>query len=176
MARLVAFLKGINVGGHTVKMDVLKRLFTAMDFTQVSTFIASGNVVFSTTARNHTTLARTIEGSLEKGLGFVVPTFIRTADEVSALAGRDLFPGLPESGSQYVGFLEEAPGPARVKAVMALGSEVNRFVVRDRDVHWWTTRGLSDSGLSYVAIEKAVAAPATFRGMNTISRLAATLE
>jgi uncharacterized protein (DUF1697 family) len=173
VVRLVAFLKGINVGGHTVKMDVLKRLFVAMDFTEVSTFIASGNVVFSTSARNHLQLARTIEKSLEQGLGFAAPTFIRTADEVTALAGRDLFPGLPDSGSQYVGFLEAAPGPARVKAIMALGSEVNRFVVRERDVHWWTTGGLSDSGLSYVAIEKTVAAPATFRGMRTVIRLAA---
>jgi uncharacterized protein (DUF1697 family) len=45
MLRFVAFLRAVNVGGHVVKMDVLKRHFEKMGFSDVETFIASGNVV-----------------------------------------------------------------------------------------------------------------------------------
>jgi uncharacterized protein (DUF1697 family) len=44
--RYVAFLRGINVGGHRVKMEHLRDLFTALRFSQVATFIASGNVIY----------------------------------------------------------------------------------------------------------------------------------
>ena len=46
MPRYIALLRAINVGGHTVKMDHLRRLFEALDLAAVETFIASGNVVF----------------------------------------------------------------------------------------------------------------------------------
>jgi uncharacterized protein (DUF1697 family) len=46
MPKYVAFLRAINVGGHTVKMDHLRRLFEALGFTNVETFIASSDVVF----------------------------------------------------------------------------------------------------------------------------------
>ena len=46
IARHIAFLRAINVGGHTVTMDRLRRLFGEMGFRGVETFIASGNVVF----------------------------------------------------------------------------------------------------------------------------------
>jgi uncharacterized protein (DUF1697 family) len=46
MSRYFAFLRTINVGGHTVKMDVLRQIFESFGFTGVETFIASGNVIF----------------------------------------------------------------------------------------------------------------------------------
>lgn len=52
MQRYIAFLRAINVGGHTVKMDRLREIFEALGFSNVETFIASGNVVFETTARD----------------------------------------------------------------------------------------------------------------------------
>ena len=45
--RFIAFLRALNVGGHVVKMDALKRHFERLGFADVETFIASGNVVFS---------------------------------------------------------------------------------------------------------------------------------
>jgi uncharacterized protein (DUF1697 family) len=48
MTQYVAFLRGINVGGHRVKMDRLREIFEETGLSDVSTFIARGNVVFST--------------------------------------------------------------------------------------------------------------------------------
>ena len=51
MTRYVAFLRAINVGGHVVKMEALRKLFESMGFQRVETYIASGNVIFDSEAR-----------------------------------------------------------------------------------------------------------------------------
>ena len=46
MTRYIAFLRAINVSGRRVKMDHVRKLFEALGFSNVETFIASGNVIF----------------------------------------------------------------------------------------------------------------------------------
>jgi uncharacterized protein (DUF1697 family) len=62
--RLIAFLRAINVGGHTVRMAMLRALFEELGLDDVETFIASGNVVFSASAKNVPALERRIEQHL----------------------------------------------------------------------------------------------------------------
>ena len=61
MPRYVAFLRAINVGGHTVKMDQLRRLFERLGFSKVETFIASGNVIFESASRSAKALEKNTE-------------------------------------------------------------------------------------------------------------------
>lgn len=73
MPQYVAFLRGINLGKRRVKMDHLRDLFEKMGFTAVSTYIASGNVLFSSTSRSSSKLEVLIEKELESALGHAVP-------------------------------------------------------------------------------------------------------
>ena len=66
MTKYIAFLKAINVGGHNVKMDHLKRLFVKMDFKNVETFIASGNVIFETKLKTADSIKEKIETEIGK--------------------------------------------------------------------------------------------------------------
>src|SRR5439155_18991726 len=93
MPRFVAFLRAINVGGgRTVKMDLLRQFFESLDFSEVETFIASGNVVFKTRTKDSKTLEREIEKRLLKGPGYDVAVFIRTGAELRRLSvGRSPF-------------------------------------------------------------------------------------
>ncbi|HEX7528041.1 MAG TPA: DUF1697 domain-containing protein, partial [Thermoanaerobaculia bacterium] len=84
MPRLVAFLRALNVGGRVVKMGALKRDFETMGFTDVETFIASGNVVFS--SKGARGLEAKIANALEQELGYAVATFVRTVAEVADAA------------------------------------------------------------------------------------------
>ena len=88
MARFVALLGGINVGGHRVTMDRLRTEVTALGFTDVATFIASGNVLFTGPARGNHEVR--IQDHLAEQLGWPVPTFVRTAAEV--ITASDLRP------------------------------------------------------------------------------------
>ena len=62
--KYIAFLRAINVGGHTVKMEALRGLFEAMGFRNVETFIASGNIIFEAGSQSTGTLEKKIEQTL----------------------------------------------------------------------------------------------------------------
>ena len=69
MPKYVAFLRAINVGGHTVKMEHLRILFEELGFENVETFIASGNVIFDSKTKSTKTLETKIEKHLRQALG-----------------------------------------------------------------------------------------------------------
>ena len=73
--KYVAFLRAINVGGHTVKMDHLRNLFESMGFANVETFIASGNVIFDSKTKSTAALEMEIENQLQAALGYEVRRF-----------------------------------------------------------------------------------------------------
>lgn len=177
MPRYVAFLRAINVGGRVVKMDTLRREFEALGFTDVETFIASGNVLFSSRAKDISTLERKIEARLRSALGYDVETFVRTCDEVGSVAQYAPFPAdaMRSAAGVYVGFLaERVPANAR-KQLMTLETPNDAFHVNGREVYWLCRQKLSESKMSYALIERALKTRSTFRGMNTIVRLTSRL-
>lgn len=78
----VALLRGINVGGHAnVEMTRLKQVFIALGFTNVSTYINSGNVIFSD-PRAAAELVRMIEAGIVKEFGFAVPVVVCSSEVI----------------------------------------------------------------------------------------------
>jgi len=138
MARYIAFLRAINVGGHTVKMDVLRQFFEALGFSNVETFIASGNVVFETAAKNTHTLEKKIEQQLRAALGYEVATFIRTEAELAAIAQCQPFPpSQREAASAFnIAFLAEPLDDASHKKLLTLKTDIDDFRVQGREVYW----------------------------------------
>ncbi len=84
--KTIAFLRAINVGGHTVKMDHLCGLFEQMGFSGVETFIASGNVIFDAPVEAGRGLEEQIEAHLRQALG--MPTTLRNVTTVRKLAAK----------------------------------------------------------------------------------------
>jgi uncharacterized protein (DUF1697 family) len=87
----IALLRGINVGGHTVKMEYLRKLFVELGFTQVRMYIQSGNVFFETEQTDRETLTQMIEQHLHLALGYQVPVFLRTITELKQILALDPF-------------------------------------------------------------------------------------
>ncbi len=174
MTRYVAFLRAINVGGRTVTMDRLRAVFTGLALEFVETFIASGNVVFESRAGTKALTPR-IERALRDALGYDVHTFLRTDVEVAAIAARQVFPApaVAMAGAHVVGFTA-APLPAvGVRALMALQSDTDTFAVHGAEVYWLCRTKQSESAFSNMVFEKVTGVRATFRGLNTVQRLAA---
>jgi uncharacterized protein (DUF1697 family) len=172
MAQYIAFLRAINVGGHTVKMEALRELFTGMGFAGVETFIASGNVIFESEGEP-AGLEQRIETGLQAALGYEVVTFVRTPVEVAAIAQTQPFPQAEfDSGVAFnVGFLKEPLSREAQLALTALTTDIDDFRAPGREVYWLCRTKQSDSTFSNVVFEKKVKARTTFRGMNTIQRL-----
>jgi uncharacterized protein (DUF1697 family) len=108
----VAFLRGINVGGHKpIKMDALKKMFESLRNRNVATVLASGNVVFETTATSAPKIAAEIENKLKQSFGYEIGVMVRTIDQIRALSKADPFKRtkITPNTRLYVTFLSEKP-------------------------------------------------------------------
>jgi uncharacterized protein (DUF1697 family) len=168
----VAFLRAVNVGGRIIKMTELKTIFQSLGFDDVSTFIASGNVIFTAKGAIAPLEAR-IERGLEASLDYAVPTMLRTTADVARAADYDAFSGAAREGaSLYVGFMKrEAPAPA-LKAARALQTDIDQLRVHGREVYWLARKSIAEATITGAAIEKALQTAVTFRNINTVRRLA----
>jgi uncharacterized protein (DUF1697 family) len=175
MARYVAFLRAINVGGHVVRMEALRTLFESMGALNVATFIASGNVIFDTRRTNADVLEQSIADGLQKALGYPVATFLRTIPEIAAVAAHRPFPEseFAAGATMYVGFLKDRPGKDRLRAVTALRTDMDEFAVREREVYWLRRKAPWVSGYSGPPLEKTLASAITMRNVSTVRKLAA---
>jgi uncharacterized protein (DUF1697 family) len=172
----IAFLRAINVGGHTVKMDQLRSLFAELEFANVETFIASGNVIFEAGAKQPQALERQIEAHLRQALGYAVATFIRTPAELAAVAAYQPFPpaALDAAGSSlYVGFLPAPPADEAQRKVIALSTEIDEFHIHQREFYWLARQGMGRSTISGALIEKTLGMQGTIRNITTVRKLAA---
>lgn len=174
MPKLIAFLRAINVGGHTVKMDQLRRLFAAAGLSQVETFIASGNVVFESGEPDLQSLQRRLEQHLAAELGFPVAAFIRTSDELLAIAAFPSFSSadLEQAAAFNVAFLHNPPSQTAAQRLMALRTDIDDFHVGGREVYWLCRKRQSESAFSNAVLEKTLGQQATLRGMNTVRKIA----
>jgi uncharacterized protein (DUF1697 family) len=176
MTKYIALLRAINVGGHTVKMDHLKKLFEKMDFENVETFIASGNVFFESTLINQSSTKQIIEQGLEKELGYKVATFIRTTKELKAIAEYKPFKVselLEPASSLYIAFLDITPSKDLQKKVLELSDETNEFLFNNKELYWLCRKNFSDSGISGKTLEKALGAEITVRNSTSIRKMIA---
>ncbi|MFF7631890.1 DUF1697 domain-containing protein [Kitasatospora sp. NPDC008050] len=88
----IAFLRAVNVGGRTVRMERLRALFGDLGLTGVRTYIQSGNVFFTADAAvDRAALTGRIEAHLSESLGYQVPVMLRTVDELADTLALDPF-------------------------------------------------------------------------------------
>ena len=178
MPQYVAFLRAINVGGRSVTMERLRALFEALRFSGVATFIASGNVIFSTRRSTPATLEARIESRLASALGYDVATFVRPVSDLPAIAALPPFATAelppPDEGAVWIGFLKAEPAADARRRFEALSSDLDRLRVDGREAYWVCRTRMSDSAVSSARLEKILGAPATFRNVTTVRKIAAT--
>lgn len=176
MDRYVAFLRGMNLGGRRIKNEELRRHFEETGLEEVATFRASGNVVFSTPAREpEGKLARRLEAELGERLGYEVPVFLRGIEEVAAIAGRKPFDAAAvqrSKGKPQVSFLAKRPSAAARKKALAAATEEDLLAIAGRELYWLPSGGISESDLDWRPIEAALG-PATIRTIGTVEQIAA---
>jgi uncharacterized protein (DUF1697 family) len=175
MERYVAFLRGINLGNRRIKNDELRAQFERLGLAEVATFRASGNVIFAADSAAEDAVAAEIEAGLEKGLGYDVAVFLRSAGEVVEIADREPFDAkLVETskGKLQVLFLGRKPTAKARRTALALASDEDRLEIAGRELFWLPSGGISDSELDLKAIDR-VLGKGTMRTKGTIDQIAA---
>lgn len=176
MRRYVAFLRGMNLGGRRIKNEELRQHFEEMGFDEVATFRASGNVIFASSGREaETKLARRVEAELEERLGYDVPVFLRSIEEVTAIAATEPFKPrqvAKSPGKLQVSLLMERPSAAAKRKVLAMASDEDLLAIEARELYWLPSGGLLESELDLKAIARLLGID-TRRTMGTIEQIAA---
>jgi len=175
MFRFIAFLRAINAGrGRTVKMQFLRGVFQSLGFSKVTTFIASGNVMFETTTSKTKALERKIEKALHEALGYEVRTFIKRQAELTKIANCHPFPQSKLDARWHCNiiFLADNLTTTLRRDVKALRTDTDAFEVRGREIYWMRRRKQNGALFSTVPLEKILGRAFTVRGAYTIKRIA----
>ena len=158
-------------------MDDLRRYFEELGFTNVTTFIASGNVIFDgpgkTPREDH------IEGHLRSHLGFDAPVFLRTPEELTEIVSQKPFSIDDTENPEFrihVCFLRSAPPPDHQETLRSLETKMDAFQVRGREVYWLCRGPLNQSLAKWTQIEKRATGPATARNVTMLRRLTESLS
>ena len=171
--RHVAFLRGINVGGHKIiKMDWLSTQFSAMGFSRVKTLLASGNVLFESDPSDTLSLIHQIETTLLAQLGYRVQIVLRTREELKTLIELNPFNSIQDLEAKCnVTFFNQAPSS---KIDMPYRSELGDFEllrIHQAEILSVSYRSPSGSfGSPVLHIEKTWKDLSTTRNWNTVKK------
>lgn len=165
MTAFVALLRAVNVGGTgKLPMTELKAIADDCGFGSARTFIASGNLVF-TSDLSETEVVAMLEAKLEEFFGKRVPVFVRTAAEMAAIAAANPF-GDDKPNRVSTTFLSEAPAPDLLDRATGIGNE--RMALGRREIYISYGDGIADSKLKVPGARSG-----TGRNTNTVAKLAA---
>ena len=175
MPRYFAFLRAINVDKRMVRMDALRDLFAGLGFSEVETFINSGNVIFRCPSRKPAALEARIAGHLESELGYPVATFLRSDAELAAIHAYRPFAEeeIRAAGACCAGFLAQPLGAAQQEALAGLQTDIDFFHSSGRELYWLCRKTQSQSGITNGLLERKLKTSLTFRNLTTVSKLAA---
>ena len=156
-------------------MSQLRVLFEELGFEEVETFIASGNVVFSSKIRDTSQLESRIAKHLEASLGYGVDTFVRTAEEVAGIGSAKAFREDGQEGiTIHVGFLQQRLAPEVARKFAAVRTDEDEFRAIGREYYWLCRVRTSESKVWTLPELKALRLPtSTMRNMSSIRKLIA---
>ncbi|MDM7920871.1 MAG: DUF1697 domain-containing protein [Pyrinomonadaceae bacterium] len=185
MPRYVALLRGINVGGNTmIKMEELRRMFEALRFGNVASYINSGNIAFDVgeplqkPARSKGTglesdLSTQIESAILESFAKPIPVMVRDQQHIHAILDKNPFAGRFESHKEmHVLFLRDEMPAEKQKELLNKQTEHERFAVLGREIYCHLKLGVADSLLGKGFFEKKLKVAVTARNWRTVEKLA----
>ncbi len=174
MTQFVAFLRGVNVGGHCiVKKEALMKAFVSLGFSNVSTFKQSGNVIFETD-QNPENIRQTIQQKLNQQLNCEPTVFLRSINQLEELVKHSPFRRTAEEGESFlVTFMADAP-PSGFSLPIRIPNSTAEIIHIENHEAYSITRGHGDGGKPNPYIEAKFKTQATTRNLNVLREIIQT--
>lgn len=173
MKRYIALLRGINVSGEKkIKMQELKELFESLNFEKITTYIRSGNVVFSTAMDDKAKLSAKIENSIFDKFGYGVRVLIRTQNDLDKiLKSNPFFSAGVEETKLHVVFLESEVENDAEGALISGKAKEDKFKIAGREIYLFTPGGYGKTYYNNNYFERKLKLSATTRNWRTVKKL-----
>ena len=171
MKTYVCLLRGINVSGHNkIKMEELHKMYESLGFSNVETYIQSGNVIFACAEENVQALTKKIEKRIQQLFGLKVLVFMRTKEQFRHIATNNPF--LHQQRDKiHVMFLSETPQDVLFAEIEKVKDRGEEFFILGTEVYLYCPNGYGRTKLSNNFFERKLKVPATTRNWKTITTL-----
>ena len=172
--RYVALLRGINVGGNNmIKMEKLRLSVAALGFTDVKTYINSGNVIFDARETDDKVLAKQIHDVIAVDFGFDISVMVRSLAEIKELIAANPYEGQFDNDKDLHAFFLNEPLTAEQTALLlAQGTDAERFHIADCHILCLLTISILDSSVGKGFIDKKLKVATTARNWRTVKKIA----
>ncbi len=170
MTVYVALLRGVNVGGRTLEMRELAKLFESENLRDVRTYIQSGNVVFATPERDVRNLKARLQERIAERFGLDLTVILRSSQELRRIIENNplLNTGSREVERLHVTFLEDLPKGGQPPASAKCSDE---FRMAGKEVYLYCPGGYGKTVYSNSYFEKHLGVKATTRNWRTVEKL-----
>lgn len=181
MVNYLALLRGINVGGNnSIKMEHLRHYMADAGYSNITTYIQSGNIVFTATEKNKEKIAKAIEELIENKFGFKIYVFVLGDKDLLKVAANNPYAemNVTEAGPKklYVTFLSDIPARENMESLYESSTSGDLISSTDTVLYFKLAGKASDSKLSNSFIENKLKIKATTRNWNTTVKLLALLD
>ncbi len=170
----ISLLRGINVGGQkTILMADLKVLFEKLGYSNLHTYIQSGNVVFTSEKEKAHDLETQIKTAIKSRFKFDVEALVLELSDLEKIVASNPFDGkkLAERERIYLTVLSRKPVREKVAELVGMRNDIDDFEVIDRTVYLLCRNGYAKSAFNNNTIEKVLNVTATTRNLETMKKL-----
>jgi uncharacterized protein (DUF1697 family) len=172
MGAYVALLRGVNVGGNTIRMNRLREICSKLGFKNARTYLQSGNIAFQASG-SASTCARAIERALANETRLGVFVMVRTRAELGRTITANPFleqPGIDRS-KLHVTFLGERVSATAMKKLSEVAGGADQFCCAKQEIYLHCPNGYGKSKFSNNHLERILSVRATTRNWNTVTML-----
>ena len=171
MTVYVAMLRGVNVGGNSLKMDWLRAACENLGCQNVRTYVQSGNIVFSSRA-SAGKLAQTLKATIDAQTRLPVTVVLRSAADMERIvAGNPFLKKGIDVAKLHVTFLSKAPVSPALDRLDVLAGARDQYRLAGSEIYLHCPLNYGETRLSNAAIEKVLGLGATTRNWKTVTTL-----
>lgn len=174
MTAYISLLRGINVAGQKkILMKDLKALYETLGFSEVSTYIQSGNVVFFSELTAHE-IQSVIQQKIQQHYGFEVPVLVLSETQLKRALSEQPYTDvdLEKDGSKMMfSFLSELPTIENINKLMAYVKLPERLDIFEKVLYLHCPNGYGKTKLSNNFVEQKLKLTATTRNLKTVTKL-----
>ena len=174
MITYISLLRGINVGGNKkIKMDSLRDGFSSLGYTNIKTYIQSGNILFCSKEEDKTKLEREISSMIMDKYGFDVPVLVLNSDDLNEVITNNPFANSINHKKEFIHitFISNEVKEINYKEIESKKESEDEYKIINKAIYLYLPKGYGNTKIHNNFFEKLLKTQATTRNWKTCLEL-----